>query len=476
VGTDDHLRAYLASQDKDTLVDLLMGETTHNERLARRLRLKAEGASPAGINLATCLAAIDDAAEPDGFVDYQAAYGYPQGVNDVIDSLEELLSQGHAAEVTQLTEYALSVVERALHSMDDSDGYMSDIFGRLHNLHRNACEQGNPDVEALARRLFKHELSSDWEVFRGAAATYADILGEAGLAVYQQLAEAEWARVKPLQPGEDDPDRFGKRSTITEIMETLATLSGDIEELVAVKRRDLSRAYSFLEIANIYKQAGMADLALEWAERGVQAFPDRTDGRLREFLAEEYHSRGRHDEAMVPVWAEFRDAPGLRQYGNLKGHADRVGQWSSWREKAIDAMRERIARAKTQPQKDRWTRDTWGDNSELVRILLWENQVEAAWREAERGGCDDALWLKLAARREDSHPEDALAVYRGQIEPTLAEVSKEAYREVVRLLRKMRKLMLRLGRQAEFATYLESVRTSHKRKRNFMKLLDREKW
>jgi hypothetical protein len=78
-------------------------------------------------------------------------------------------------------------------------------------------------------------------------------------------------------------------------METLAKQSGDFEALVAVKSRDLSLPFGFLEIAQIYKAAANDQAALEWAERGARAFPVHTDGRLREFLIDEYHRRGRHD-------------------------------------------------------------------------------------------------------------------------------------------------------------------------------------
>ena len=75
-------------------------------------------------------------------------------------------------------------------------------------------------------------------------------------------------------------------------METLAKQSGNVEELVAVKSRDLSLAWHFLEIAEIYRNAKNRDMALEWAERGLAAFPVRTDSRLRDFLIEEYLYRG----------------------------------------------------------------------------------------------------------------------------------------------------------------------------------------
>jgi uncharacterized Zn finger protein len=102
--------------------------------------------------------------------------------------------------------------------------------------------------------------------------------------------------------------------------------------------------------------------------------------------------------------------------------------------------------------------------------------VEAAWREAQEGGCSNELWMELAAKREKDHPEDALPVYQRQIEPTLNQKNNEAYREAIGVLRNIRGLMVRLDREPEFARYLESVRAAHKPKRNFMKLLDGAEW
>lgn len=37
-------------------------------------------------------------------------------------------------------------------------------------------------------------------------------------------------------------------------------------------------------------------------------------------------------------------------------------------------------------------------------------------------------------------------------------------------------MMARLGREADFPAYLESVRAAHRPKRNFMKLIEQAKW
>jgi uncharacterized Zn finger protein len=476
VVTMDDIRAYLGGQDKAALVELVMKKALEDERLRQWLLMEAAKRAPKGLDLATYRAAIDSAVETDDFVDYRAVSDYTQGIEHTVDSVDELLKEGHAAEVIELSEHALAAVEEAMGSIDDSDGYMGGILERLQEIHHAACRKAKPDVETLAKRLFEWELRTDWDTFSGAAERYANILGEKGLAVYRRLAEAEWARVPALGPGRDDPEKYGRRFRITQIVETLARQTGDVEAIVAVKKRDLSSPYAYLEIAETYKQARKHDLALEWAERGLKAHPARPDPRLCEFVAAEYHRRKRHDEAMALVWAQFTDDPTLDQYRNLKNHAERIDQWPAWREKALGRVRERIAVATRETEKNRWSLVGRADHSELVRLFLWERKIEAAWREATSGGCSNDLWLELAAKREKAYPEDALLIYQRQIEPTLARGNNEAYRAAVGLLRKVSGLLAQLGREAEFVGYLQSVRARFKAKRNFVKLLERAKW
>jgi uncharacterized Zn finger protein len=112
------------------------------------------------------------------------------------------------------------------------------------------------------------------------------------------------------------------------------------------------------------------------------------------------------------------------------------------------------------------------DRSELVRVFLWEGDTQTAWREATEGGCSRELWLALAASREQDYPQDAVPIYRDQVDRTLQSTGDAAYEAAVDLLGRIRDLMARLGRQAEFADYLAWLRTAHKRKRNLIKLLD----
>ena len=470
------VRASLAAQPKEALVDMVMTQAMGDGRLRQKLLIKTATKGRKRIDVSTYRNAIDQAMDNDGFVDYREAHSYAEGISDVVESIQDLMKQGHAEEVVELAEYALRAVEDAIESVDDSDGNMGDFLDELQEIHLAACRKARPDPEKLAKRLFQWEMATDWSTFHGAAATYAKVLEAKGLAAYRKLAEAEWSRVPPRGPGSEG---FSKHSTITHIMETLAQQTGDVEAVVTVKKRDLSSAHDYLDVAQTYKQVRKYDLALEWAQKGMKVFPEGTDSRLREFLAAEYHRRRRHEDAMPLAWANFtEDAEdsGLSEYQKLKTHADRCGKWPEWREKALTCLRERIAKEKAAASKSLVRRSERADYSDLVDIYLWEKDVESAWREAQDGGCSDELWLRLASLREAQHPADAVPVYQAQVESSLGQKNDLGYRCAINLLRKVRGLMSRLDRDAEFARYLESVRSAHKPKRNFIKLLDKEVW
>jgi tetratricopeptide (TPR) repeat protein len=376
-----------------------------DERLHERLILYAARRSGPATGVAAVRRAFENAVRVRDFVPYREATGWARGVDDAIDSVEQLLKDGQAAAVIELCESALQSLPGAIQAVDDSDGHFGMLRDRLQDIHYRACQEARPDPVELARRLFQWELQSDFDVFFGAAAQYAKVLGAKGMKVYRELAEAEWEKV-PARTAKQERSEWGQHFRVTHIMESLAQASGDIEQLVAVMSRDLSSACGYLKIAEVYRETRQHDHALLWAEKGLKAFPDHTDARLREFGAEEYHRRRRHDDAMKLMWAEFSERPFLETYKTLERHAKKVAAWPEWRERALTEIRSRIAKAKEKARgqtRPRWAQ-TDDDNSPLVEIFLFEGDPESAWREAQTGGCSDSLWLRLAAAREKEHP------------------------------------------------------------------------
>ncbi len=468
--TLDDVRAYLQTLPPDSLVELLVEHAHEDERLARRLLLMTTRPQQgAPVDVVSLRALIDQAFAYHGFVHYREVWGYVRGIEETIDTLDELLARGQAGKVVELAEYALTAFEQALEQIDDSDGQMSDVAARLEELHLDACRRAPLDPAALAERLFARELEGHWDVFDRAALRYAEVLGDAGLERYRELAQTRWAKVPGLTPGEDSSGRYGSRLRITRIMETLAEISGGLPDQIAVRARDLASAYSFLQIAELCHSHGDDDAALAWAEQGMAEFPDTPDPRVRAFLIEEYRRRRRTTDALEQSWAAFVSRPALDTYRELATDAQALDEWTEHRTAALALLKN------PEPSHDanapHWSlRDR---NSELVRVFLWEDDPEAAWRAASEGGCTDTLWLELADQRRVEHPEDTLTVYRGHVERTIAGKDKRSYADAVRLIdQTIRPLFAECDRPADFNAYLAEVRTVHRPKRNLMKLMD----
>jgi len=492
-GTAGHsevdVRAYLLSRDKEALVELLMERAATDELFDAKLALEAAKASSLHADLEPYRQAIEAAIVVDDFVDYRSMYDYSCNVQAAIGAIEELLENEQAADVIDLCEYALECVEDATGRVDDSDGQMGEIREQLVELHHRACLEARPSSEELAERLFDWAIHSDWETLIDGAERYADVLGEAGLARYRALAEKVWDHVPELANANRE-DYTGSRFRITYIMEALAKLSGSVEEQVAVKARDLTYAYHYVQIVELLAEAGRFEEALEWAERGLGAFPDRTDVRLRDIAARELHRVGRDIDAISLIWTEFEERPNFPSYELLHRHAAAAGTWAEHREEALKLMRglEGLARSAgtsatgghvlSRPAAWRAPRgyDEHPESSELVRVLLWENDAEAAWAQDNTGGCSTSLWMQLAALREKEHPADTIPIYQDEVEREIAGKTNRDYETAVATMRKVRALMGKVGRGDEFPGYAAHVRALHKAKRNLMKLFDNEGW
>lgn len=461
---------FVGLQDAETLTEWLLETAKRDDVLYENLLLRARRAAGPASTIKAFRAAIDRAVDTGGYVDWHEASTYAAGLENIADSLAELLQQGQAAALIDLAEYAIARVEAACEYVDDSNGgEMTDMLERLGELHYKACMVARPDPAELAERLFKYELSAGFDAFYDSLRRYAKVLGKEGAARYKQLAEEEWRKVEPRTGETGRGDYDSRRWRITRIMENLAELSGDVEALVAVKSRDLSSALRYLDIAEIYRKHRQRDQALEWAERGVKAFPDQTDSRLRDFLAEEYLRRKRNDEAMRLIWAQFTERSGLGSYQKLHQFAQKVGLWPTFRQQALEHLDKLIVGQTGKRQTPYYLSHT----SVLVEIYLWEKNVEAAWKTASRGSISDQLWLKLATAREADHPGDAVPVYRRLIDTAVAQTNNSSYEEAIKLVKRLKPLLERLENPADFGEYVALLRAKYKAKRNFIKLLDK---
>ena len=467
----DDLRPWLLEQTPATLAAYLLETAEYDDRLRDKLLRGAARATAKGIDLNAYRRSLERATRSSGFIDYRSAGGYSDGVRRAIEPLQGLLvdSPEEADRVINLTEFTLRQVETAMEQADDSDGEIGGLLEELQELHVSACRIARPDPEELAKRLFQWEIEDQWDVFYNAVETYAPLLGSTGLATYRRLAEAAWQKLPVRKPNDSD-DHASNRFRLTSIMESLARTSGDVDAIAAIKAKDLSYPYNYLQIAQLYHEAKRPDEALAWAERGLKAFPALTDMRLHEFLADEYLQRNRPDDALALIWRPFGDQPSLVDYQRLKTYAERTKSWPHWRDRALTTLRQRIEKEKTgQSRRDspQWALSA---RTTLVRIFLSEKDAESAWTTGHGHPLAYGLALELATVREQTHPEDALPIYLHEVNTLIDHKSNRSYEDAVRRLKHIKSLYSRLGLAEGWNALLTRLRTQHKAKRNFIAL------
>ena len=474
--SSDDINTWLLEQKRDDLVSIIISHAEEDDQFYDDLKMRA--ASGKGeINTTALRVVIRNAITIDDFVHYREAYAYSRGAERVVEQLRSLIEAGHSAQVLELIEYALVLSEEALHQIDDSDGYMSMIFQDLYELHKAACRAAQPDPRKLARKLFEWELNSDWDFFSGSYESYGKILGKTGQATFRELAEKAWSTLPRIAPGEDSAERYGRRGILTEMMQSFAEQDGDLDRLIDIMSHDLSSPSDFLAIAERCRKSRKYALAREWAEKALRAFPEHTPIRLRQFLAEEYMRAKRGDEAIELIWQNFIENPGLNNYEELLKYGRKEQQMASWREKALEWIRDDLKRSKA---KSAGSRSRFSlarvNHSLLVEIFLWEKKQDQAWREAQTGGCSEVLWLRLAKLREKDHLADAVPIYQRQAEQEIDRKNNQAYQSAVRMIGHIRKLMIDMGNQDGFMRYLTDLKARHKKKRNFIGYLAMNEW
>lgn len=461
-------KTWLDQQPHAVLVAMLLELAQRDDRLAQTLLIKSTPAGAQDSLVDDLHRLIEDVTTVTGFVDWRNGHSFADPLDQAVDTLEELLTPEYAAALVELAQYAIEQTEAALESVDDSDGLVGDVLCRLGELHLQACQLAHPDAESLAHDLFRLETTLPFGVCSFSAYTYRDVLGQAGLRQYRALAQAQWDALRPADAKLGfDHERF----KITGIMEDLARASGNVDELIAIKSGDLKNASSYLEIAEILTQAKRHDEALQWAERGVKAYQDRPDNRLRDFVVGIYLQNQRNEEALQLTWIQFEEQPALGVYQKLHGVADKLDLWPEQRVRALAWLQAVTTREANQTSRYQ-PKPSEPDMSRRVAIALWESDLDAAWEAIHQGRCHQSLRLSLAQAMERTRAREAIVLYRQIIPETVNQTNNDAYASAVTWLRRVGQLMAELDQSGQFVVYVAELRAAFKPKRNFIKLLD----
>ncbi len=407
------VRAYLAGLDQDRLVDLLVERAAEDEVFDARLRMSAARVTTGPPPIAVVRHALDEAFVVRDRVDYPHMYDSASTINSALDSLQELLDDGHAEAVIALAEHAIDGAEDALGYVDDSDGYMSGIAERL----QESC------AETPTRRPSRNP--SRW---RGRSSSGSG-------------TPAIWTAFQVPPP----------RTRRSWALRKLPSTDG--------WRRQ--SGMSCHPLARGMKTA---------ATRHAGSESPRASRPLPSWPATSTPSRGRWpainrrptSSSASPSCTGRRDGATMRRRGRSRG-------WRCTAGRIRDCSRP-LQRSTTGPVAAPTPYGSPGMPTTPHRPCA------LAWAEARSAGCPRDLSLELARRRERGHPLDAIPIWQGEVERVIEAKNNQGYAEAVEPIVPVRRLLNAADREADFPPYLAKVRAAHKPKRNLMQLFDERSW
>lgn len=453
------IRAHLLGQGAAALADMLLDLAGRDPALLRRLDLAASAADKTPTDHAARLrTALHATLHPRHDVDYHEAGAWTDEVLATLEQIPALIAGGAAADAKALLETALDALPGALEQVDDSDGGGTEILERAAALHVEACRALRPDPVALAAELFERAWDSDgFGTFDSADETYAEVLGDAGLAEYRRLAEAAYASLPPIGRGGADP-KAGDRRQLTFMLDRFAARDGDVDRRIALRRAVLATAHDHLMLARFCLEQGRPAQAREVAKDGVFLYDDATATALVLFLAERLVAEGKRDEAIAALWRGFERAPALNLFSAV--HALGVPDAA---ERALAMVRSQRAATGTT---DRWRISAMVELE--IDILMATARFAEAWAISRETVVRDNLLLRLADASAAQLPHEAARAYRAVLERRIDQTNRSGYEDACRLLVRLAALQPR----AEHAAYVAALRHRHRMKRSLLPMLD----
>jgi SWIM zinc finger len=449
------LESWLSSLSRDDLLALVIDQVLEDDDWRRRLELRAAGAAADVAEISKRAAILLDAGGElgqYGYLEGPESWRYSRRVSDVAEIVDNLTRSGDASGAIAIAEQALALIAESSRNASDRAGIIGSSAADLVASHYAACQSEPPDPRRLASFLAGHLMSGD-DVPAIEFGDYASLLGPVGLAALRDQVTAAWTA---------DPSGWAQRRA----MEQVLRAAGDVDALVAMLSAGLDdHGFGHLRIIEELEQAGRAEEALSWAERGLRE-ASKPDLRLADYVVEQYRARGKIAAAVAVRREWFTTTRSLTAYQQLREICVEAGTWQATRQWALGLLR---ADAATVAGTGRSSQ--WAPPAVLIDALIADGDVAGAWASAQ-GVASDRQWLRLADLVAETRPADALAVYLRLIDGLRKQTGDGVYERIAQLLISARACHRRLGTASAFDSYLRGLRADQKRKRKLIRILD----
>lgn len=266
----------------------------------------------------------------------------------------------------------------------------------------------------------------------------------------------DWERevlVEFLAEGRERRGREAEAATLIHEMGTpqqrafLLVEEGKIKEAVALARKHFTPLPGLMiQLADALVAAGAKDEAVRLITEGAEM--KEPHWGYAGWLVQYHRKHGHPQEALKWQQNDFARHPSLEAFKTLRQVSKKAGQWEHVRADALTAL------------------DRQKNFGLLIEIALDEGDIPRALKllpqTQSRWGWQDYQW-KVAEAAEKEHPHVSISFYKEMTEQAIERKHRSAYQEAIEYLKRIKKLSQRLNAQADWDSYIQSLRTKYER-------------
>lgn len=427
--------------------------------------------------------------------------------SDLKYRFEQLLENGQADAVLELGETLFEEGRQQVESSEDEGDTASAITDCLNVVFQAVPASSLSDARKLLY-LIDLMLRDDYDLCQGAES----VLDRSWPAeAWSEAADELTRRLRTVpKPKANDFHECYQRNNLTDWLVDCLAHAERKEEILPLCEEEARLTHSYPRLVAWLIEAGRLGEAKRWAREGIEATEKQWPGianELREQMRELAEREGDWSSVAAMRAEEFFQYPSLESLQDLQQAADKAGCGPQVRTAALRFLETGVrptaassALAKT--SKRRKTASTWPLSApagsmrsakaasakphfdvllELALeekrpddVLRWYDKLTTGRRSHEFDWYgDDSLQGEIADAVAATHPDRAIALYKQIIEGLIARTSSSAYEAARPYLRKLRDLLQKQKRQAEWSRYLAQLREANRRKRRLLEVLDR---
>jgi uncharacterized Zn finger protein len=430
--------------------------------------------------------------------------------------LEQLLELGQADAVLDLGRELFERGAQQVAESGDEGETATELTSCLDVVFRAVTQASLPGPRKL---LYTIELclEDDYDLCQG-----ADVVLDAewSPADWSAVADELAGRLEAMPAPKRDSEfheKYRRESLSGWLIEALER-AGRGDEALAVLEAEAPKTGSYERLVRRLIEDGRLDDAARWAAEGIAHTRDRLPGiagQLRTLLREIAEKRKDWPAAAAFYAEEFFTYPSVESLRKLTKAAARAGYEEQVRAAALQFLETgvrpqpapaaapvRQGRARAKPAagpawplpapapsgqetgKSRRAAQAPTPHYDVLLdlaiaekrpddVLAWYDRIRSSRRARDFGGFGDYYDDgRVADAVAAAHPERALEIYRRLAEDEIAATSASAYERAMPYLRKVRAVLHRTGRDADWKKYVAELRADNHRKRRFLEMLD----